>query len=197
MNRCDISEEETTKALHSLYQLPLPENQNGTQYPTEKTTHGVNSVDQSNLNYQGNSLDMADGRKKHYKLNETSSKGIKAGLTQTPVAKKFHQNVLKKGTLDDKKQPSPGVNQANKSSGQHLSKSENVLEMHSHRQKQEHVPGGLSFFFALNVNFNSEFFFMYITSFQAMLIQREKSRENLMNLVLELQKSSKLMVLLI
>lgn len=134
MNRCDISEEETTNALHSLYQIPLPENQHGAQYQP-----GINSVDQVNFNYQNVVSDyMTDGRKKLHKLNETSNKGSKAVLSS--AAKNFQIDSVKKEDLN-------GVNSVKKSSSQHHSKSDN--SKHSNRQKQEHVPGGMSFIFAL------------------------------------------------
>lgn len=138
MNRCDISEEETTKALHSLYQIPPPENQNGAQYQPERTAPGVNSVDQFNFNYQNIVSDyMTDGKKKQYKLNETSNKGSKAGLG--PAAKNLQLDAVKKDALNDMKQFTT-VNPVKKSNGQHLNKSDN--SKHSNRQKQEHVPGG-------------------------------------------------------
>lgn len=44
MNRCDISEQETTEKLYALYQLPLPESGNALQ----NHANGVISADTSN-----------------------------------------------------------------------------------------------------------------------------------------------------
>lgn len=133
MNRCDISEEETTSALHALYQIPPPENQNGVQYQP-----GINSVDQVNFNYQNVVSDyMTDGRKKVHKLNKTSKKGSKAVLSS--AAKKFQMDSVKKEDLNDMKQLTNGVNSVKESDN----------SKNSNRQRQKHVPGGLSFIFAL------------------------------------------------
>lgn len=133
MNRCDISEEETTNALHALYQIPPPENQNGVQYQP-----GINSVDQVNFNYQNVVSDyMTNGRKKVHKLNDTSNKGSKAVLSS--AAKNFQLDTVKKEDLNDMKQLTNGVNSVKKSDN----------SKHSNRQRQKHVPGGLSFIFAL------------------------------------------------
>ncbi|KAA8548500.1 hypothetical protein F0562_000233 [Nyssa sinensis] len=45
LNCCDISKEETTKALNTLYQVPLPESQNDLQKHAHRTALGVTSAD--------------------------------------------------------------------------------------------------------------------------------------------------------
>ncbi|MCD7460192.1 hypothetical protein HAX54_043041 [Datura stramonium] len=49
MNRCDISEEETTRALHALYQMPLPDNLNSLQNHAGRSVAGVVSADMHGL----------------------------------------------------------------------------------------------------------------------------------------------------
>lgn len=67
MNKCSISEEETTKALNALYQLPVPEGHNSVQgqyngVASGKASADVRHPDQSHEH----SLVMPNiGRKKH------------------------------------------------------------------------------------------------------------------------------------
>lgn len=142
MNCCDISEEETTKALYALYQLPIPENQLGTQNHADRPATGVHSVDEHllNQNYENVGFDYnAIGRKKTHKTKETIVTGSKE--------KNFQQGLVKRGSSKDMKQPSLGVNSVNRS----INKSEIAVKKHSNRQKQEHVTGGFSFILYLNV----------------------------------------------
>jgi len=69
MNSCDISEDETTKALYALYQMPMSEGQNNMQTHASQTAFGVNSADalKFGLNQKNSSSDVLPdrGRKKH------------------------------------------------------------------------------------------------------------------------------------
>ncbi|XWS08617.1 hypothetical protein CRYUN_Cryun40dG0017200 [Craigia yunnanensis] len=56
MNRCDISEEETTKALNALYQVPIAENQNNPQNHANGTTSLVSSAHFQHLDQNNSSF---------------------------------------------------------------------------------------------------------------------------------------------
>ncbi|XP_038991746.1 cysteine-tryptophan domain-containing zinc finger protein 7-like [Hibiscus syriacus] len=76
MNRCDISEDDTTKALNALYQVPVAENQN-------------------------NSQNHANGRKKNHDLKEVLKEGS-SGLNQMSNSRKKQQKEsLKSKSLND------------------------------------------------------------------------------------------------
>ena len=79
MNKCSISEEETTRALHAAYQAPLTENQIFlSDHATIQSAPGAISVNGQNLN-QGQSqaeLQQAgDYPKKNSSLKEFSNHG--------------------------------------------------------------------------------------------------------------------------
>ena len=135
MNHCDISEEETTKALYASYQLPVLENQHWIQNHADRPATGAHAVDEQLLNqsHQNVGFDYkASGRKKAHKIKETSFTGSKG--------KNFEQDLVKRGSSKDMKQSSLGVKPVNRS----ITVSEIAVEKHSNRQKQKHVTGGLS-----------------------------------------------------
>ncbi|XP_027165558.1 uncharacterized protein LOC113765539 [Coffea eugenioides] len=133
MNHCDISEEETTKALYASYQLPVLENQHWIQNHADRPATGAHAVDEQLLNqsHQNVGFDYkASGRKKAHKIKETSFTGSKG--------KNFGQDLVKRGSSKDMKQSSLGVKPVNRS----ITVSEIAVEKHSNRQKQKHVTGG-------------------------------------------------------
>lgn len=69
MNSCDISEDETTKALYALYQMPMSEGQHNMQTHASETAFGVSSADalKFGLNQKNSSSDVLPdrGTKKH------------------------------------------------------------------------------------------------------------------------------------
>ncbi|CAK9158792.1 unnamed protein product [Ilex paraguariensis] len=121
MNQCDISEEETTKALHELYQLPLAKSQNNFQNNADRTASGVTSADARhfNLNRQNLSSDaLLDQGKKKYKSKETSDITSNGGLIQTPkFGKNSRQEAGKSRRLNDTQQPLSETNLMSKSNG--------------------------------------------------------------------------------
>ncbi|KAE9591088.1 putative transcription factor & chromatin remodeling CW-Zn family [Lupinus albus] len=84
MNRCDISEEETTNALYALYQMPISECQYNMQSHVTGTASGVSSVDtvQFGLNQKRSSFDLlsVQGKKKQ-PIKEKTMAGIKNYMT--------------------------------------------------------------------------------------------------------------------
>ncbi|XP_039058315.1 cysteine-tryptophan domain-containing zinc finger protein 7-like [Hibiscus syriacus] len=65
MNRCDISEDDTTKALNALYQIPIAENQNNPQNHASGTMSAhLQHLDQKNSSFISH-VSSIQGKKKH------------------------------------------------------------------------------------------------------------------------------------
>lgn len=68
MNKCIISEDETTRALHALYQVPLPENRSNMNGPTDAALLGTAFTNERHQ-YQNNDsvmlLSSSHGKKKY------------------------------------------------------------------------------------------------------------------------------------
>ncbi|XP_022741106.1 uncharacterized protein LOC111292786 isoform X2 [Durio zibethinus] len=130
MNRCDISEEETTKALNALYQVPVAENQNNPQNHANGTTSIVTSahlqhLDQNNSSFSSQASHIR-GKKKHG-LKEVQKAGS-SGLSQMSNTKiKLQQESLKNRSLSDMTQFHVESNLKNKS---------------TFEQKEKHPIGG-------------------------------------------------------
>ncbi|KAE9594249.1 putative transcription factor & chromatin remodeling CW-Zn family [Lupinus albus] len=83
-NRCDISEEETTNALHAFYQIPISECQNNMQSHGTGTKSGVSSADavQFGQNKKKSRFDALSVRgKKKRDINEKTMTGVKNYMT--------------------------------------------------------------------------------------------------------------------
>ncbi|XWS39054.1 hypothetical protein CRYUN_Cryun18bG0017100 [Craigia yunnanensis] len=104
MNRCDISEGETTKALNALYQVSIAENQNNPQNNANGTTSLVTSahlqyLDQNNSSF--NSQVSSIQEKKKHGLKQVQNTGS-CGLSQMSNTKKNQQQEsLKSRSLND------------------------------------------------------------------------------------------------
>ena len=140
MNRCDISEEETTKALHALYQLPLPDSQNH----GSKTAAGVSSTDarhfdQNYLNLSSNG--MPSQRKKKQGSKAARYAASNGGPIQIPcLTKKNRQHAGKRSCLNDMNEPFLESNLMSNSSVRNLSKSCNFpVDKSTHTHKEKHV----------------------------------------------------------
>jgi hypothetical protein len=85
MNSCDISEDETTKALYALYQMPMSEGQHNMQTHASETAFGVSSADalKFGLNQKNSSSDVLPdrGTKKHVFKEKMMSGKINAQAT--------------------------------------------------------------------------------------------------------------------
>ncbi|XP_022760529.1 uncharacterized protein LOC111306833 [Durio zibethinus] len=104
MNRCDISEEETTKALNALYQVPVFENQNNPQNHANGTMSFVTSahlqhLDQNNSSF--NSQASSIQGKKKYGLKEVQKAGSSALSLMSNFRKNQQQESLKSRSLND------------------------------------------------------------------------------------------------
>ncbi|XP_057959592.1 cysteine-tryptophan domain-containing zinc finger protein 7-like [Malania oleifera] len=132
MNRCDISEEETTKALNALYQLPLPENQNNTHNHANGTAFGImtadtQQLDQNHHNFSSNAM--------HNKVKK------KHGSKEIPRSRQ-HES-LKSRILNDVNLSHSESNLMKKSSFQHSSMSHYLAnEKLVHKPKANQINGG-------------------------------------------------------
>ncbi|WCJ23523.1 Cysteine-tryptophan domain-containing zinc finger protein 7 [Euphorbia peplus] len=124
MNRCDISEEETTKALNALYHVPLATGQNNLQIDTSKTTSGVQVQHVDHSLQSLNSLAVPTPAKKKHGLKEIA----KAGMMQSSNSSNNHlQESVKSRSVNNMNQPPAEANLVNKSSVYTLSKSQNLV----------------------------------------------------------------------
>ncbi|KAK4425823.1 hypothetical protein Salat_1776300 [Sesamum alatum] len=135
MNRCDISEDQTTKALQALYLVPVPENQQNFQ---AGTMAGVISVGAHHLdqNYQNCASDQIMLQKLKKKQNEVSM----TDPVPSSGKKNLQRLAVKNGSSKEIKQSLAGVSETNKLGMQHPNKSAVVVPKSSKR-KSEHVIG--------------------------------------------------------
>ncbi|XP_020226190.1 uncharacterized protein LOC109807896 [Cajanus cajan] len=141
MNRCNISEEETTKALYALYQMPIPEGQNNMQSHATGPETGVTSVDalQLGLNHQKSSSDvMFDLGKKKNSMNEKAKPGINNDMHQLSNTEKNNaQESVKNRNLNDMNQWPADSNRTKKSNSKHL-----IEEKKTVKAKEKQRNGG-------------------------------------------------------
>ncbi|XP_051127848.1 cysteine-tryptophan domain-containing zinc finger protein 3-like isoform X2 [Andrographis paniculata] len=134
MNSCEISEDETTKAVQDLYlvPVPVPNNQPDFQTHVDGALTGVISAGVHSFNQNAPVYDQLKKPKLKEKQNATS-----AGDPGHSKAKKHLQQMAMKDELQKKvKQSLDGVNTTNKSDMlQHPNK--NVSK--SNKRKSEHV----------------------------------------------------------
>ncbi|KAL0457379.1 UNVERIFIED_CONTAM: hypothetical protein Slati_1077100 [Sesamum latifolium] len=135
MNHCDISEDETTKALHASYLVPVPENQQNFQ--ADGTTAGVISVGAHHLDqtYQNCASDQIKKQKLKKKQNEVTM----TDPVPSSGKKNLQRLAVKNGSSKEIKQSLAGVSETNKSGMQHPNKSAVVPK--SSKRKSEHVIG--------------------------------------------------------
>ncbi|MCD7460186.1 hypothetical protein HAX54_043035 [Datura stramonium] len=141
MNRCDISEEETTRALHALYQMPLPDNLNSLQNHAGRSVAGVVSADMHGLggNSQMAGSDyMASGGKKKHKLRENTSSNHGPVLT---TKSNLQHELVKSRSSKNVNQPVAEPNSISKSNAQIPVKSSDVLGKHLNKSKERMANG--------------------------------------------------------
>jgi hypothetical protein len=135
MNRCDISEAETTNALHAWYQVqvPVPESHNNLQSNnTSRTAPGVTSADVTLSNQNLQNLGSDNRVKKKLKPKETSNVGgSNNGMIQPlNVIKKPKEELLEPTSLREMQHDQPS-----KSNPPHL-------ERRNDESKEKHQSGG-------------------------------------------------------
>ncbi|KAK9288449.1 hypothetical protein L1049_016906 [Liquidambar formosana] len=143
MNRCDISEEETTKALNALYQLPGSENENNLLNRANGTASGVTLadvryLDQNHWNLSSHA--MPNREKKKHKTKEIQNGNSSSGLIQISNSTKNHcQESMKGRSLNGMNQPLSESSLMRK----HLSKSRDLaVTKHVQKHKVKHTNEG-------------------------------------------------------
>ncbi|XP_057460813.1 cysteine-tryptophan domain-containing zinc finger protein 7-like [Actinidia eriantha] len=146
MNRCSVSEEETTKALIAIYQVPVSENQNNQHGHPSGALPGLSLADASHFGQNRQNLGfraVPSGGKKNG-TKDVSAAFSQVGPAQLPNSvKKNPQAAVKSRSLNSANQSPP----ANVIEPIHLSTS-SVLEKHQHKPKEknksleQHSDGG-------------------------------------------------------
>lgn len=143
MNRCDISEEETTRALHALYQMPLPDNLNSLQNHAGRSAAGVVSADMHGLGGSSQNVGfdyMANGRKKKHKLRETPNTSSNHGPMLTTNSN-LQSELVKSRSFKNVNQPVAESNSISKSNAQIPVKSSDVLGKHLNKLTERMANG--------------------------------------------------------
>ncbi|KAJ4968928.1 hypothetical protein NE237_015629 [Protea cynaroides] len=154
MDRCDISEEETTRALHALYQAPIIEGQTNIHSQPDAAASGVtmDEVQRLDQNHRTLSLQVLPGSaKKKHGLKEVSSASKHTGSIHfSSSTKKNQQPSAKSRSLNDVQLPL-GSNPVNKPVFRQLSQSDDLaVKKHMHKQKDKqklletYLDGGVS-----------------------------------------------------
>ncbi|XP_022842403.1 uncharacterized protein LOC111366019 [Olea europaea var. sylvestris] len=145
LNRCDISQDETTKALYALYQVPFPDSQSNIQTHADKTTNRVASggghrLDQNQQNFDSDQI--ADKGKKKQKFKEAANTdGISDPIPSSNLNKNFQPHSVKNRSLKEGNQPQAAPNLINKSNVQYQNKSSAVMTKSLNKRKDEHLVG--------------------------------------------------------
>ncbi|GFY98736.1 CW-type zinc finger [Actinidia rufa] len=136
MNRCSISEEETTKAVVTLHQFPAPDSHNNQHAYPGGVLPGLSLADASRVDQNRQNLGCHDEPSVGEKKNEL--KEVVAAVNQDGPAP--FPNPMKKNVMAPAKSRSlNGVTQSpagNEIESQHLSKSF-VVEKHRNKQKEK------------------------------------------------------------
>ena len=146
MNRCSISEEETTKAVVTLLQFPAPDSHNNQHAYPGGVLPGLSLADASRVDQNRQNLGCHDEPSVGEKKNELK---VVAAVNQDGPAQ--FPNPMKKN-IPAKSRSLNGANQSptpNEIESRHLSKSL-VVEKHRNKQKEKnklrehHSDGGIS-----------------------------------------------------
>ncbi|XP_068658730.1 cysteine-tryptophan domain-containing zinc finger protein 7 [Aristolochia californica] len=136
MNKCSFSEEETTRALHASYQIPIM--QDGPSSGVPPTELCPNDQTQQ-LSTQAV---LVNGKKKHCGSKDTPNPANSTSLTHVSNStKKNHQVSVKSRSINDVNQSSLDSHPANQSSFSLTTKPNDLTverSGHKHKQKEKH-----------------------------------------------------------
>lgn len=146
MNRCDVSEEMTTKALYALCQMPISEDQNNIQSNATETAIGVDSADpmQFGLSHQNSSFDvLSDQGKKKFGFKEKKKDGAS---TDKLLFSDSTENGAQESRKIKSEQNPADVNPMRKPGSQQLGKLNNLMEVKRvPKEKDKKMNGGTTF----------------------------------------------------
>ncbi|KAK9161507.1 hypothetical protein Syun_007848 [Stephania yunnanensis] len=138
-NSCSVSEDETTKALNALYQLPVQDNQSNLhgQFSTQVTFPGTQPIVQ--MPQENNLATIVNGGKKKQGPKEiTNAAGYVGSLPVLSSTKKTQSQSTKSRSLNDMNQSPLDFNLTNKSALEHSSKSsDSAATKRKHKQKEK------------------------------------------------------------
>ncbi|OVA15012.1 zinc finger protein [Macleaya cordata] len=143
MNRCNVSEEETTKALNALYQVPVPESQNNLLSQPALAASGatlaeVHNLDQAHQDHTLHPMPIL-GKKKHGPKEIPNADSCTGPMHLSDLTRKDQQASMKSRSLSDVHHSSLESNQGSKAGFQQLSKSsDSGVEKQRQRQKEKH-----------------------------------------------------------
>lgn len=139
MNHCDISEEETTKALYALYQLPVTEGQNNLQSYANGPASVITLDHGQHLDQKHQSPDSA-AISVRAKKRACDNGGIQISNT----TKNRLQDSVKNRSLNEKNHPPSESKEMKGSSSLHFIKSCNSdFDNSITKQKKEQMNGGV------------------------------------------------------
>lgn len=145
MNRCDISEEMTTKALYASWQMPTTEGLNNIENNVSGAAIGVGSADAQELglsHQNSNSDTLPDQRKK--KLGFMGKKKAEIG-TDNLLSSDSTQNHTEESGKIPNRQHTADEHLTRKSFSQH-GKVNSLMEVkHFPRKKEMKINGGTAF----------------------------------------------------
>ncbi|XP_042475090.1 cysteine-tryptophan domain-containing zinc finger protein 7-like isoform X2 [Macadamia integrifolia] len=139
MNRCDFSEEETTRALYAAYQVPITEGQNNIHsLPDGVALDEVRRLDDSHLDVRLQAL-PGSAKKKPGSKEASSAANHVGSIHFSSSTKKNQQASVKSRSLNDVNQVPLDSNPVNKPVLQQLSKSGDLsVDKLMHKQKEKH-----------------------------------------------------------
>ncbi|XP_043719711.1 cysteine-tryptophan domain-containing zinc finger protein 7-like isoform X2 [Telopea speciosissima] len=143
MNRCDVSEEETTRALYAAYQVPITEGQNNI-HSLPVAAASVVALDEARR-LDDSHLDVSlravpgNAKKKPGSKEASSAANHMGSIHFSSSTKKNQQTSVKSRSLNDVNQVPLDSNPVNKPVFQQLSKSGDLaVDKVMHKQKEKH-----------------------------------------------------------
>lgn len=145
MNRCDISEEETTKAVRALYQLPVIEGQNSIQNYGNVTASATTLAHGRQHDQNHRSLNSVSIRgKKNNGLKETLKADGSGGIQTSKSTKNELRDFVKSRSINDMNQPLPELKIMKKPSSLRFNMSCNMNAGKDKRKsKEKQMNGGM------------------------------------------------------
>lgn len=127
MNRCDISEEETTEAVYALNQMPISGGQSNMQSHATGTAIRVSYADA--LHHHKSSSDVISGQGKKHDFKEKTKAGISDDvfLLSRSLKRNAEESEKNRGLTAMNQHPE-NSNPMKKSSYQHLIRLKNLKE---------------------------------------------------------------------
>ncbi|GAV73139.1 zf-CW domain-containing protein [Cephalotus follicularis] len=145
MNRCDISQDETTKALYASYHQPVEEGHSYLQNFGNGMASGITSAHVQHLgqHHQRVNSDAVPirGKKKHGLREEKKSGGSSGPIQTSNSTMKHLQESVKSKSLNDKIQP-PAKSNLMKSTSCSLSKPHSLVLENQTTKVKEDLNGG-------------------------------------------------------